>query len=367
MKPKHIFAIGLATIFSACTDDTCHIKGTVESAQAGDTLLLAQMKDDTFVPADTIILKENGRFTIEKKCDSTVIASYFFYDQQAQEAYSNIFFMENGNIKLHIGPNGTVEGTENNDLYQALTDSVYTLHERMNAIYNGQPKDSAGMPCPDVAAENELVALEQQANQWLKENVRKHIGKPLGYFLLLSCYDLFEPKEILELAEGVSSHYQHSRAISYLKEEAARNNATANGQSFIDITIPSMDGGELRLSEVIRANELTLVDCWASWCAPCRAEMPNVVSLYEKYRQQGLEIIGISFDEDKTAWKKAVKDMHMTWPQASELRSWDNIMTQKYGVTSIPYTILIDKSGTIIGQQLRGKELEKAIQDYLGE
>ena len=127
---------------------------------------------------------------------------------------------------------------------------------------------------------------------------------------------------------------------------------TSNGQSFIDITIPSMDGGELKLSYIIR-------------CGPCRAEMPNVVSLYEKYHKKGLEIVGISFDEDETAWKNAVKTMNMTWPQASELRSWDNIMTQKYGVTSIPYTILIDSNGTIIGQQLRGEELENTVKQYL--
>ena len=93
--------------------------------------------------------------------------------------------------------------------------------------------------------------------------------------------------------------------------------------------------------------------------------MPNVVSLYEKYHKKGLEIVGISFDEDETTWKNAVKTMNMTWPQASELRSWDNIMTQKYGVTSIPYTILIDSNGTIIGQQLRGEELENTVKQYL--
>ena len=153
--------------------------------------------------------------------------------------------------------------------------------------------------------------------------------------------------------------------MKYIKEDAERSNMTSNGQSFIDITIPSMDGGELKLSDIIRDNKLTLVDCWASWCGPCRAEMPNVVSLYEKYHKKGLEIVGISFDEDETAWKNAVKTMNMTWPQASELRSWDNIMTQKYGVTSIPYTILIDSNGTIIGQQLRGEELENTVKQYL--
>ena len=273
--------------------------------------------------------------------------------------------MEKGNIQLNIGSEGRVSGTENNDIYQEITDSIYALHERMSNIYARQAPSDTAEYNPDEKTEQELVALEQQSNRFVTESVKKYIDKPVGYFLFLSCYNMFTPQEVLELSQKVSSHYKNSNALKYIEEDAERSNMTSNGQSFIDITIPSMDGGELKLSDIIRDNKLTLVDCWASWCGPCRAEMPNVVSLYEKYHKKGLEIVGISFDEDETAWKNAVKTMHMTWPQASELRSWDNIMTQKYGVTSIPYTILIDSNGTIIGQQLRGEELENTVKQYL--
>ena len=235
----------------------------------------------------------------------------------------------------------------------------------MSNIYARQAPSDTAEYSPDEKTEQELVALEQQSNRFVTESVKKYIDKPVGYFLFLSCYNMFTPQEVLELSQKVSPHYKNSNALKYIEEDAERNNMTSNGQSFIDITIPSMDGGKLKLSDIIRNNKLTLVDCWASWCGPCRAEMPNVVSLYEKYHKKGLEIVGISFDEDETAWKNAVKTMHMTWPQASELRSWDNIMTQKYGVTSIPYTILIDSNGTIIGQQLRGEELENTVKQYL--
>ena len=93
--------------------------------------------------------------------------------------------------------------------------------------------------------------------------------------------------------------------------------------------------------------------------------MPHVVELYAKYHEKGLEIVGISFDEEEEAWKEAVKEMNMTWPQGSELQSWDNVMTQLYNVTSIPYTILIDQNGTIVAQQLRGHELEEAVKEHL--
>ena len=202
MNIRNILAAGLVGLMVAsCADNTCHIEGVVESAQAGDTLLFARMENDTFVPTDTVILEEGGKFSMDKPCAPTVIASYFFFNKQSQEAYSNVFFIEKGKVSMRIGTDGNVSGTENNDLYQALTDSIYELHKQMNAIYNVQPKDSMGMPHPEPNAESQLIALEQQASRLLEENVRKHIGKPLGYFLLLSCYDMFEPKDILELAE----------------------------------------------------------------------------------------------------------------------------------------------------------------------
>ena len=355
--------LGLIGLFASCSSQNCKISGTMENATDGDTLFLARMSDGNFAPSDTIIVKD-GKFSLETPCDSTIIASFFFHDKQNDAVYSNIFFMEPGNVQLSIGRDGKVAGTENNDIYQELSDSIFGIHEKMNELYAQQAQaDSATAALADNSAQ--LMALDQQANQVLKSYVEKYIGKPCGYFLLLSCYDLFEPAEVLELAAKVPANYQGSKPLQLLKEEADKSSKTSNGQKFIDVTIPSADGGQLKLSDVVKANKLTLVDCWASWCGPCRAEMPNVVELYKKYHGKGLEIVGISFDEDEKAWKKAIKDMGMTWLQASELQSWDNVMTAQYNVTSIPYTILIDQNGTIIAQQLRGEELEKAVAEYL--
>ncbi|MCD8318227.1 MAG: AhpC/TSA family protein [Paraprevotella sp.] len=338
----------------------------MENATDGDTLYFARMSgNDSFIPTDTIILK-HGAFSFQTPCDSTIIASYYYLDKQNKEIYSNVFFMEGGNVKLEIGLNGKVSGTENNDIYQKMSDSIYVLHEKMSQLYARQElSDTTGINVSDAEAERQLTALDQQANQLVMNYVKKNIDKQVGYFLFRSCYNLFSPQEILELANKVSDHYKHSNALKSIKEEAERSNATSDGQSFIDVTIPSINGGKLKLSDIIKSNKLTLVDCWASWCGPCRSEMPNVVNLYKKYHDKGIEIVGISFDEDEKAWKDAVKKMNMTWPQGSELQSWDNVMTQKYGITSIPYTILIDSNGTIVGQQLRGEELENTVKLYL--
>ena len=139
MNIRNILAAGLVGLMVAsCADNTCHIEGVVESAQAGDTLLFARMENDTFVPTDTVILEEGGKFSMDKPCDPTVIASYFFFNKQSQEAYSNVFFIEKGKVSMRIGTDGNVSGTENNDIYQELSDSIFGIHEKMNELYAQQ-------------------------------------------------------------------------------------------------------------------------------------------------------------------------------------------------------------------------------------
>lgn len=137
------------------------------------------------------------------------------------------------------------------------------------------------------------------------------------------------------------------------------------GNHYLDISVPMMGGGELRLSQFIPENKLTIVDCWASWCPPCVAEMPNLVAIYEKYHSQGLEILGISFDKEEKAWTNKVAELGMTWPQGSELNGWENQMMEKYGVNSIPCTFVINQEGIILARGLRGKELDEFIQQNL--
>ena len=109
-----------------------------------------------------------------------------------------------------------------------------------------------------------------------------------------------------------------------------------------------------------------LVDFWASWCRPCRAENPNVVRVYNQYKDKGFEILGVSLDKSKDAWLKAIEQDKLTWKHVSDLKFWQSEAAQLYGVSSIPYTILLDPEGTIIAQNLRGASLERKLAELLG-
>ena len=130
------------------------------------------------------------------------------------------------------------------------------------------------------------------------------------------------------------------------------------GKSFLDLEEAAPDGTMHKLSEYVGKGNWVLVDFWASWCGPCRGEMPNVVATYNQYHDKGFEIVGLSFDKDKDAWVKAIKDWEMPWIHLSDLKYWETVAAGVYSITGIPDNILVDPEGIIVARGLRGDSLE---------
>ena len=118
------------------------------------------------------------------------------------------------------------------------------------------------------------------------------------------------------------------------------------------------------MSEV-KKNKVTILDFWASWCGPCREETPFMVSLYEKYHNKGLGIVGISLDQDHDAWTKGIADLGITWPQISDLKYWQSAAAEMFQVRSIPYMVVVDQQGVILNKNIRGEQLEKFVSEQL--
>jgi peroxiredoxin len=154
---------------------------------------------------------------------------------------------------------------------------------------------------------------------------------------------------------------------------AQRKNATQPQQNFTGgvvmgalapaITLPNPQGQTISLASL--KGQYVLVDFWASWCPPCRAENPNVVAVFNKYKDKGFTVFGVSLDDNKEKWQKAIQDDGLAWTQVSDLKRWESVAARDYGVESIPTNFLLDKEGKIIARDLRGPALEAKLAEVL--
>ena len=138
---------------------------------------------------------------------------------------------------------------------------------------------------------------------------------------------------------------------------ATDNTAQNDTAQYIDFGMETPDGKPIKVSDFVGKNKYTLIDFWASWCGPCRAEMPTVVKAYDEFHEKGLEIVGVSLDSNKNDWVRAIGELQMTWPQMSDLKGWDSFGAQLYNVHAIPTNVLVDQKGRIVAENLRGEYL----------
>jgi peroxiredoxin len=153
--------------------------------------------------------------------------------------------------------------------------------------------------------------------------------------------------------------------VAPLEFEVRRSSTFMTGMEAPDLAGAMPDGNEYALSKM--RGKIVLVDFWASWCGPCRRENPNVVNVYNKYKDKGFDILGVSLDSNGDAWKRAIEQDGLPWPHISDLKGWKSSHAQLYSINSIPQTVLVDKQGRILARNLRGESLEAKLKELFGE
>jgi thiol-disulfide isomerase/thioredoxin len=361
---NYILAAGALAMMASCGNKPGYvITGTVEGGQDGDTVLLQERVGREFNNLDTAIIKD-GKFEFKGVQDSTVYR--YITWSNADDKLAMALFLENGAISVSLGKeDDSATGSPTNDIYQPIRAKLAEFGKQYSDVVEVLRNDTTLTDDQRAEMTEKLNEIGKSETEFNMSSMYANIDNPVGLLLFKSNFYGMTVAENDSTLNLLPEKYQNDEAILKIKETVATQKRTSPGAKFTDVELATPDGTPVKLSDYVGKGKLVLVDFWASWCGPCRREMPNIVEIYKDYKGDKFEIVGISLDSNGDAWKGAIKELGITWPQMSDLKGWGSEGAQLYAVNSIPCVLLIDGEGTIVARGLHGEELRAKVDELM--
>lgn len=353
------------------------IKGTAPAAKEGAMVYLDYSSNGESQSDSTVV--KDGTFQFEGIV-SEPNYSRMIFDHEGKGKYmiQNIgdrLFFYIGNEDYHIAitdslHNATVTGSPLHAEHRAFLEAI---GGDFIAIMDEASKTAASISRDDPQYNEKMTALREKYDTILENRRQKAFefakNHPNSVFSAEALRDVANTHPLSEIEPVLASLSEEVRNLTIARELAARIAAEKTiqiGNVAPDFVQPDPDGHPVRLSDF--RGRYVLVDFWASWCAPCRAENPNLVRAYQEYKDKGLEVLGVSLDSKngRDAWLNAIEKDGLPWVHVSDLKGWSNAVAVQYGIRAVPQNYLIDPEGKIVASNLRDERLHTVLAEVFG-
>jgi peroxiredoxin len=340
------------------------IKGKLNGLKDGSKIYLSHKYNDK-VLTDSATAK-GGNFSFK---GTTPEANMYWLQLAPNAKTALIFFIDEGKVNI----DGKADSLPFAKVKSGVTQDDYISYGNLFKANEAKKQDivnkfNAAQASGDMKTMEDMRANYEKAEKELETDIRSFIkSRPNSAVAAYAIFANFQNNpsisDLEEMYKMLSPELRESKFGKLALERVDKVRGTSIGYKAIDFTQNDVNGNPVALSSF--TGKYVLIDFWASWCGPCRAENPNVVEAYNEFKSKGFDILGVSLDSAKDKWLKAIEKDKLTWTQVSDLKGWSNEVAVKYGIQSIPSNLLLDKEGKILAKNLRGEELKAKLAELL--